>query len=56
MGEMGDVRKVGKIEIEGNGEKKKNHRTPVGLKPRPRPRPQTPGKNVDKNSQNSTIF
>ena len=54
---------MGRIEIEGNGEKKKiqqkmiEHRgEPVGLKPRPRPRPPTPGKNVDKNSQNSTIF
>ena len=42
-----------------NHNKKKTieHRgDPVGLKPRPRPRPLTPGKNVDKNSQNSTIF
>ena len=31
MGGMGDVNKVGKIEIEGNGEKKTKHdRTPRG--------------------------
>ena len=53
---------MGRIEIEGNGEKKTKKKTiehegnRLGLKARPRPRPRTPGKNVDKNSQNSTIF
>ena len=37
MGGMGDVKKVGKIEIEDNGEKKQinNDRTPRGTKGRP---------------------
>ena len=54
VGRMGDVREVGRIEIEGNGEEKRKKKTIehegnwLGLKARPRPRPLTPGKNVDK--------